>query len=98
MAIDKGYLNGKDELYITTDELIDEFFTFYIGGMDTTAHLMAMCFYYLSIYPETQEKLRSEVLAVPELPLATINKLPYLDNFVNETMRYYGFMLSIFPR
>jgi cytochrome P450 len=98
MAIESGYLNGKGELHITTEELIDEFFTFYIGGMDTTAHLMGMCFYYLAIYPEMQERLRKEATAGENLDLSALNKLEYLDNFVNETNRHYGFMLSIFPR
>jgi len=31
---------------------------FFVAGTDTTAHLMTMCFYYLSLYPQHQDALR----------------------------------------
>ena len=51
---EKGYLDSDKETHLTSSELLDEFFTFFIGGMDTTAHLLHMCLYYMSIYPEYQ--------------------------------------------
>jgi cytochrome P450 len=78
--------------------MVDEFFTFFAGGMDTTSHLMAMCLYYLAKFPLIQENLRKEINEIKNLDLTTLSKLPYLDSVINETNRHYGFMLSIFPR
>jgi cytochrome P450 len=33
---------------------MEEFSGMYVAGTDTTSHLMTMCFYYLSIYPNVQ--------------------------------------------
>lgn len=85
-------------MYITTEELIEEWFTFFVGGMDTTAHLMAMSLYYLSVHQEIQDKLRKEIEGTKELTLMELGKLPYLDAFVNESNRHYSFITSIFPR
>lgn len=98
MAIEKGYLDGKGDLFITSDEMMEEFFTFFIGGMDTTAHLMGLGLYYLALHPRVQEALRQETLQAQDLSLSGLAKLPYLDAFVNETNRHYGFMTSFFPR
>lgn len=51
---EKGYLDSNKPVHLTSTELLEEFFTFFVGGMDTTAHLLHMAMYYLSIYPEMQ--------------------------------------------
>jgi cytochrome P450 len=33
---------------MTIDEILDEFFTIYIAGMDTTGHLTGMIIYYVT--------------------------------------------------
>lgn len=53
---EKGLLNAEEGY--TVDQLIDEFMVFFVAGTDTTAHLMAMCFYYLSLYPKYQRAMR----------------------------------------
>jgi cytochrome P450 len=49
---EKGLLNTEEGYSL--EQLIDEFMGFFVAGTDTTAHLMTMCFYYLSLYPEHQ--------------------------------------------
>lgn len=56
---ERGLLNAEDGY--TVEQLIDEFMVFFVAGTDTTAHLMTMCFYYLSLYPKHQETLRNEI-------------------------------------
>lgn len=56
---ERGLLNTEDGY--TVGQLIDEFMVFFVAGTDTTAHLMTMCFYYLSLYPKHQESLRNEI-------------------------------------
>lgn len=47
--------NLLDELSL--EEIISEFMTFYVAGMDTTGHLCGMAVYYLTQYPEIKKKL-----------------------------------------
>lgn len=47
----------------------------------------------LSTHPEAQAKLRAELLSVPSEPMPTmeeLDRLPYLDAVVRETMRSFS--------
>ncbi|OEL30309.1 Cytochrome P450 709B2 [Dichanthelium oligosanthes] len=52
----------RDELTLTMDEIIDEYKTFFFAGHETTSHLLTWTMFWLSVYPEWQERLRAEVL------------------------------------
>jgi len=47
---------------LSYNDLVDEFITFYLAGMDTTGHLIAMIIYYLSVYPDVLVKHLKNIL------------------------------------
>jgi cytochrome P450 len=65
--------------------------TILMAGEDTTAHTVAWMIYYLSIYPEYQEKIREEVEGLLNGNIIAdynaLGNLKFLEAFTNETMR-----------
>jgi len=60
------------------------------AAMETTSSSMIRMFHVLAMYHDVQEKLRAEILAVPEeLDYDTLVSLPYLDVVVHEILRLY---------
>ena len=77
------------------DEIVHEFITFFMAGLDTTGHLLGMATYYISRTPGVKEKLREEIKSVfgennhEEIPgtYEDLNKLEYMLCVLNETLR-----------
>ena len=65
--------------------------SFLLAGHETTSVATTWALFALSQSPRIQGKLREELLAVPtETPtMDELNSLPYLDNFVHETLRLH---------
>lgn len=83
------------------DELLSEFMTFFFAGVDTTSHLIAMCFYYLTTQPGIQKELSSEMKeanVLNNLDFKNIMALKKLDNFIKEVFRHYNYMGGPFFR
>jgi len=82
------------EQCLSDEDIVNEFITFYLAGMDTTANLVAMVFYNLTQYPEYLKVLKeerdrtynSEAIKTNE----TLQKMDYLHAFMKETMRFYS--------
>nr|XP_015836193.1 PREDICTED: uncharacterized protein LOC662514 [Tribolium castaneum] len=76
------------------DELaiLEEIQTILVTGSETTAITIGMVFIILGIYPEIQEKVRSELELIlgpddREITLEDINNLEYLERVIKETLR-----------
>ena len=70
------------------DEVRDELLTILYAGHESTASTLAWAFYWLHSLPEVGEKLKTELDSLDEnADLITINKLPYLNAVVSETLR-----------
>jgi cytochrome P450 len=79
-----GILNDK--------QVHDHITTFLAAGHETTAIALAWTFYLLSEHPQIRAKLLDEirtVLAGRTLSLEDVNRLPYTDWVLNESMRLY---------
>lgn len=69
---------------------IDNAATFYLAGHETTANALAWAVYLLAGAPEVQERARAEALAAVDGDPATLaDRLPYLRQVLDETLRLY---------
>ena len=77
---------------LTEKQIHDHILTFLAAGHETTAIALVWTFYLLSQYPQVRIKLQDEirsVLAGRDPTLEDLNKLPYLDWVLDESMRLY---------
>jgi len=81
------------ELRLSDKEIVDEFITFFVAGMDTTGHLIGMALYNLTQNPECIEKLKTEIAETYDqdstLTTDTLQKMDELHNVLKETLRMY---------
>jgi len=87
---------------LTEDEVINEFMTFFLAGMDTTSHLVAIATYYALKEPEQKERLMNEINKFFEDPskinIETLNKMEFTTAFLKETLRIASPAMVVFPR
>ncbi len=78
---------------MSDEEIVDEFITFFSGGMDSTGHLIGMALYLLIQHPEYLEKLKKEremfYKAGENAEMDSVNKMEELHCFLKETLRFY---------
>ncbi len=76
---------------LTEDELRDELVSLMIAGHETSATTLCWAFERLLTHPEALAKLRAELATITgadgEPDLTKVDKLPYLDGVVRETLR-----------
>ncbi|CAL1292656.1 unnamed protein product [Larinioides sclopetarius] len=78
---------------MTEAEIESSAFTVLLAGYETTSTALAYTTYLLAKHQDVQENLYQEIKDLVDkgqkLEYATINKLPYLDKVLNESMRVY---------
>ncbi len=84
---------------MTDEELRDELLTLLFAGHETTASALAWALYWVDYLPEVQDKLLSELKALPDnADPSAIARLPYLNAVCCETLRIYPIAINPFPR
>lgn len=77
----------------TDEEIVDEFVTFFVAGMDTTGHLIGMALYMLTQNPEYLQSLKEERDVVynksKRVTAEDVQKMEVLHAFLKETLRFY---------
>ncbi|XP_064615542.1 cytochrome P450 3A29-like [Liolophura sinensis] len=84
--------DGAGRRNLSTEELVAQAFLFFIAGYETTASMMTFTCFNLSWHPEVQEKVYQEmvdVLGDEEPTYEAMNKLTYLEQCMNETLRMF---------
>ncbi|KAJ8046082.1 Cholesterol 24-hydroxylase [Holothuria leucospilota] len=85
------YSRSKDGM-MGMEEMIDECFTFFIAGQETTAQLMSYTFEMIGRHPEIYKKLQEEVDCIigekPVISYDDISKLEYMTLVFKEVLRY----------
>ncbi|XP_035706595.1 cytochrome P450 9e2 isoform X2 [Folsomia candida] len=76
------------------DGIVANAVLFMLAGYDTTQSLLIFVAYALALYPDIQDKLRTEIDQVleengGEFSYDSLNKMTYLDMVINETLRFY---------
>ncbi|PSB03149.1 cytochrome P450 [Merismopedia glauca] len=80
----------EDGQPMSNAEIRDELITMLFAGHETTANSLAWAFYWLHYLPEIGQKLRLELNSLDKNADGnTINKLPYLNAVVSETLRLH---------
>ncbi|XP_021364558.1 cholesterol 24-hydroxylase-like [Mizuhopecten yessoensis] len=86
-------LKEKHPSIMTDEVLLDNFLTFLIAGQETSSNAMCFMIFLLGQNPECYKKLQREidenVGAVSVITLNELEKLPYLDMALKETLRLY---------
>ncbi|KAG8188042.1 hypothetical protein JTE90_009916 [Oedothorax gibbosus] len=85
--------SSKNIRAMTDDEIIATAFTVLLAGYETTSTALAFTTYFLAKHQDVQETLFLEIKELiqngQKLEYATVNKLPFLDNILNESMRIF---------
>ena len=101
-ALLKAQKNAKSEDTFTDQDIIDEFITFFVAGMDTTGHLVTMALYLLQKHPYYIDQLQPEIARLyDQTQPATIENLNQMDAMhalLKETLRFYAPAPTIVPR
>ena len=73
---------------MSDEELIDQISTLLFAGSDTTSLAISWCFHQLSLNPRVQKRLREELQSLNSIEdVCLVDKLPYLNAVVQETLR-----------
>ncbi|KAH9390419.1 Thromboxane-A synthase [Tyrophagus putrescentiae] len=89
----------KDIKALTADEIVANAIIFYEAGYETTSTALGFIAHFLVNYPEVQEKVREEVLALNgQFDYSSLGKLPYMEQVVCEAMRFYPPVTSFVTR
>ncbi|KAJ7901252.1 cytochrome P450 [Mycena leptocephala] len=84
----KANTHAERGMHLTDEELVACTSMIIFAATDTTSSSMNRMFHVLAEHPEVQEKLRTEILATPELlDHDSLVALPYLDGVVREILR-----------
>jgi cytochrome P450 len=74
-----------------TDEVVqDDMMSFLVAGFHTTSNLIQFALYLAAKYPDEQERVYRELMAVEGDLSAKVESLPILRNFVDEVLRWAG--------
>ncbi|GAA1960247.1 cytochrome P450 [Kitasatospora viridis] len=89
----------EDGRGLTDDEIHDQAVTFLLGGMETTAALLAWAWYLIATHPAVRAELHAEldrVLGGRPAAYADLPELPVTGRIVDETLRLYppGWMFT----
>ncbi|QRV94594.1 cytochrome P450 family protein [Ceratobasidium sp. AG-Ba] len=85
---------GSQENQLMSDEeVLGQISTFFVAGHETTSTATAWALYALTQHPEIHARLRQELQTSglgDEPSMSDLDKLPYLDAFVRETLRIHA--------
>ncbi|KAL4485712.1 hypothetical protein ABPG72_010974 [Tetrahymena utriculariae] len=75
---------------LSDSDLLDNLMTFFIGGTDTTSHLIAMAIYFVCQNEHYYQMTQKEVDYYKQDTSKSIQDLPFMNAVIKETLRIYG--------
>ena len=84
----KSNMSEDSARRMTDEELMDQISTLLFAGSDTTSLAITWCLHHLSLNPRVQKRLREELQSFHSIEgIGLVDKLPYLNAVVQETLR-----------
>ena len=71
------------------EEMIDQVAIFFLAGHETSASALAWALYLMALYPDWQNKVATEALALDTCDFSVISKLSVTRDVFRETLRLY---------
>ena len=99
LLLEKQQEGGEN--YISDEEIVHQFFVFFIAGMDTTSHLVAMLIYNLSqnlVYREELEIEMGRYYDEKNVKMDSLLKMECMGKFIKETLRMHSPAKNLFYR
>ena len=72
-----------------TDEMVDQVAIFFLAGHETSASALAWTLYLMALYPEWQEKIAAEAVALEGGDFSVMSKLRISRDVFREALRLY---------
>ena len=89
-AIVKSNMSEDPARRMSDKELMNQINTLLFTGLDTTSPAIAWCLHHLSLNPRIQNCLKEELQSLHSIEdMSRVDKLPYLNVVVQETLRLY---------
>ena len=94
--------NTTPDERFTDEDLINEFVTFFIAGMDTTGHVIAMAIYLLckdpQYLPDLFEEMNKTYKKDKDVTIEAVNQMDLMHAVLKESMRFFPPVPGAFPR
>ncbi|XP_070571349.1 cholesterol 24-hydroxylase-like isoform X2 [Ptychodera flava] len=85
--------NEDDDIQVQIEEMVDQFVTIFIAGMETTANQLSFALIEICKHPEVLARIRKEVDCILQsknhVTFEDLNSLQYLGQVLKETLRLY---------
>mgnify|MGYP000399699058 CR=1 FL=1 len=73
-----------------TAEMVDQVAIFFLAGHETSASALAWALYVLALYPQVQDRVAAEAMALGDAPdFGAVSKLKYTRDVFREVLRLY---------
>ncbi|NVO23076.1 cytochrome P450 [Donghicola mangrovi] len=73
----------------TTEEMVDQVAIFFLAGHETSASALAWTLYLMALYPEWQDRVASEAMALESGDFSEVSKLKISRDVFREALRLY---------
>uniref|UniRef100_A0A093W1C4 Cytochrome P450 n=1 Tax=Talaromyces marneffei PM1 TaxID=1077442 RepID=A0A093W1C4_TALMA len=85
----RSYILVDNVVQETSDntEIQDTLMNVFLPGHDTIAILLSNIFFHLARNPRVWQKLRKQLLELPEITTGNLKRMDYLHHVINETLR-----------
>lgn len=87
-------LDSSDDAHRGDEFLIEQAMTVLFGGIDASTATLTWALYELSQRPEVASKLKQEIFAAGDLGPQSLDRLDYLNRFLNEVTRTHSALLQ----
>ncbi|XP_055684923.1 probable cytochrome P450 6a14 [Lutzomyia longipalpis] len=88
---------------LTTNEICAQAFVFFLAGFEASSNTLTFCLYELALNEDVQHRLREEIQAISskydnQITYEALSEMKYLDRVINETLRKYPPLGTLFRR